>query len=65
MGAKNMVNNPAPPAISKDKITTIDTSFLKGHFIGNVLFDNDKKIKVDSDMLVFEKMLEFLRNEGS
>jgi len=38
---------------------------LKGHFIGNVLFDNAKKVNVDQDAKVFEKMLEFLKNDNS
>lgn len=35
--------------ISQDKMTSIDYSFLKGHFTGNFLFDNAKKIKIDED----------------
>jgi len=44
-------------AISQDKITSIEKSFLMGHFTGNLLFDNDKKVKIDQDILVFDKML--------
>lgn len=51
---------------TEDKITSkIDSSFLKGHFTGNVLFDNAKKVNVDQDAKVFEKMLEFLKNDNS
>jgi len=51
--------------ISKDKTTSIESSFLKGHFTGNVLFDNAKKVKIDTDPLIFEKMLEFVRKDKS